>query len=394
MSRNRVCFVISPIGDPEADARGDAKDVLNNLIKPALTLIKEKTGLEFTATRSDQVAVVGEIVDHVVRRILSDDVIIAVLFNRNPNVYYELGIAHSAGRPVVLLKKKEEDRHFDISTHSMVEYSWQTLRDQRPPHERSEVRELAEAITSASQHSRDSLAFEKYDPLGRHFTDFRVLNKFADLKFDDYSSFFDVKRGFIGLMGVSLHYFTRADANWTLPTGETASFAALIQSKVVVDGCHVVLVMMDETNPALPQMLRGQGPGDLDAAEITAVRTEIEQSNRRWQNHIASVTELSRRTDGGTMRLVKVRRGLIYHRLSITDRAAIVTPYFFHIGTNSGGPAIVADARTALYDAVRRDFEYLVERNSIPAGARPRREHGVKVKAARSNRNRATGGQL
>jgi hypothetical protein len=67
MSQNGLCFVISPIGDAEADARGDAKDVMDNLIRPALTLVKEKTGLELTATRSDQNPVVGEIVDHVVR---------------------------------------------------------------------------------------------------------------------------------------------------------------------------------------------------------------------------------------------------------------------------------------------------------------------------------------
>jgi hypothetical protein len=60
----------------------------------------------------------------------------------------------------VLLKKKEEDRHFDISTHSMVEYSWQTLRDQRPPGERSEMQELADAIERASQQSRDPVAFK------------------------------------------------------------------------------------------------------------------------------------------------------------------------------------------------------------------------------------------
>lgn len=368
MSRTRVCFVISPIGDPEADARGEAKDVLDYLVNPALALIKDRTGLEFAATRSDQQAVVGEIIDHVLRRILYDDVVIAVLFNRNPNVYYELGIAHSAGRRVVLIKKKEENPPFDISTHSRVEYSWQTLRDPRPPHERAEVQALADAILNAGEQPRNPVAFEKYDPLGRHFTDFKVLDKFVDLKFSEYSSFFDVDRNLIGLMGISLHHFTRADANWTLPGGETVSFAAFLQSKVVVDGCNVVLAIMDPANPALPQMLGSPEPGELDPAELQAVRAEIEQSSRRWQNHIVNVMELSKKSGGGTMRLVKVRRGTIYHRLSITDRGALMTPYFFHVGTNSGGPAMLAKAATPLYGALRRDFEYLVARNSVPAG--------------------------
>ena len=87
------------IGDVDLSAPlapPDAKDVLDNLLNPALRPIKEKTEVEFAATRSDQVAVVGEIIDHVLRRILHDEVIIAVLFNRNPKIYYELGIAHSA----------------------------------------------------------------------------------------------------------------------------------------------------------------------------------------------------------------------------------------------------------------------------------------------------------
>jgi hypothetical protein len=39
MSRTRGCFVISPIGDAEADVCGDAKDVLDNLIGLALPLL-------------------------------------------------------------------------------------------------------------------------------------------------------------------------------------------------------------------------------------------------------------------------------------------------------------------------------------------------------------------
>ena len=53
---------------------------------------------------------VGEIVDNVIHRILQDDVVIAVLFNRNPNVYYELGIAHTAARPVDRRRNGERRR--------------------------------------------------------------------------------------------------------------------------------------------------------------------------------------------------------------------------------------------------------------------------------------------
>jgi hypothetical protein len=250
----------------------------------------------------------------------------------------------------------------------MVEYSWETLRELRQGHERPEVRVLADAIVSASQRSREPLSFDKYDPLGRQFTDFKVLSRFIDLRYDEWSSFFNVKRGLIGLMGISLHHFTGTESNWKLPNGEAVNFAAFIQSKVVIDGCNVVLVIMDETNPALPQMLRMEEPGEPDDGVIDTVRAEVVRSSKRWQRHIANVAEHCANTGGsGTLRLVKVRHGMIYHRLSITDHGAIVTPYFFHIGTNSGGPGLVVGASTAWYAALRRDFEYLVERNGIPS---------------------------
>jgi hypothetical protein len=376
MSRKKLCFVISPIGDEESDDRGRAEQVMEKLIKPALTVVREKVGIEFEATRSDQLAVVGDIVDDIVDRIIKDEVVIAVLFNRNPNVYYELGIAHSAARPVVLLKNKREAGPFDVTTHRMVEYSWKLLSD--PPDERSKVvQELADAIVEASRTSRHACAFKKLDPLGQFSADYRVLNKFKDLDYGEYTSFFDVKHGFIGLMGVSLHHFTRGNPDWVLSTGEHASFAAFMQSKVVVNGCHVTLVIMDENNPALLQMLHSERQRDVEPSELEAVRNEIGEATRRWHHHIANATEKAKEVgSGGSMRLVKVRRGMVYHRLSMTDHSAIATPYFFHIGRSSGGPAIVARADTSLYQAIRKDFQYLVERNAVPvdAGASPTAE--------------------
>src|ERR1700754_534197 len=367
MSRTGSCFVISPIGDADHDARGEAGDVIEFLVKPALTLVKDRTGVHLTATRSDQSPVVGEIVQDVIDRIIHDDVIIAVLFNSNPNAYYELGVAHSAGRRVVLLKKKEEKWHFDIRNHSMIEYTWRTLRDDGPDRA-AVVRELADAIERAILNPRDDKVFNKYDPLARHFLDLKILNKFAEeLNFEEYSRFFDVKAGMIGLMGISLHYFTRGDVNWTLSTGEKVNFPTFLQSKVLIDGCDVTLAIMDEANPALPQMLHRQG--DADTTVVEDVRNEIRVATARWEGHIANVAQQSKDGNGGTMRLVKVRRGMIYRRMSITDHGAIVTPYFFDIGTNGGGPAVRVKEGTSLYHALRADLKYLVEQNATTSVA-------------------------
>ena len=46
--------------------------------------------------------------------ILTSDFCIAVLHGFNPNVFYELAVAHSAGIPVVLLSEKGVDPPFDL----------------------------------------------------------------------------------------------------------------------------------------------------------------------------------------------------------------------------------------------------------------------------------------
>ena len=47
-------------------------------------------------------------------RILNDDLCIALLTGRNPNVYYELAIAQAASRPVIMLLQREETAPFDV----------------------------------------------------------------------------------------------------------------------------------------------------------------------------------------------------------------------------------------------------------------------------------------
>jgi hypothetical protein len=55
-------------------------------------------------------------------RILGDELCVVVLTGMNPNVLYELAIAHAAARPVVLLIQKGEEPPFDLKDHRYVEY--------------------------------------------------------------------------------------------------------------------------------------------------------------------------------------------------------------------------------------------------------------------------------
>lgn len=60
---------------------------------------------------------------HIVRHILSAGVIIANISNRNPNVFYELGLAHMIGKPTILICAKDQNVPFDILQRYVVFYS-------------------------------------------------------------------------------------------------------------------------------------------------------------------------------------------------------------------------------------------------------------------------------
>jgi hypothetical protein len=113
---NGQCFVISPIGDEGSDERQHADNVLQYIIQPAMQ------ACHLVAVRSDHIAMPGLISTEVYKRILRDDICVVVLTGMNPNVLYELAIAHAAARPVVLLIQKGEEPPFDLKDHRYVEY--------------------------------------------------------------------------------------------------------------------------------------------------------------------------------------------------------------------------------------------------------------------------------
>ncbi len=85
--------------------------------------------------RADDIFAAGVIVDQIKQRIRQADAVIAVCTGRNPNVFYELGIAESRHRPI-LVAQQRSDLPFDIQ-HFRVQFyggstrtdNWETLRE-------------------------------------------------------------------------------------------------------------------------------------------------------------------------------------------------------------------------------------------------------------------------
>jgi hypothetical protein len=72
----------------------------------------------------------GDIMNQVWRDIRRSDVIIADLTEQNPNVFYEMGLAHALGKAIIMIKQKDTvDVPFDVSNYKYCEYNLKELDD-------------------------------------------------------------------------------------------------------------------------------------------------------------------------------------------------------------------------------------------------------------------------
>ena len=105
-----TCFVMQPFAAPLGG-------YYEKVFKPAI----EKAGL--LPVRADaEIFGTGKIIDQVWRGINAAKVLVAELTSRNPNVFYELGLAHALRKPVVLVSSNEADVPFDLQHIRVIYY--------------------------------------------------------------------------------------------------------------------------------------------------------------------------------------------------------------------------------------------------------------------------------
>lgn len=105
-----TCFVMMPFAEPIGGYYA-------TVYEPAVI----KAGLK-SVRADDEIFATGKIMDQVWAGINAAKVLVAELTTRNPNVFYELGLAHALQKPVVLVSRTEQDVPFDLHHIRVIYY--------------------------------------------------------------------------------------------------------------------------------------------------------------------------------------------------------------------------------------------------------------------------------
>ena len=90
--------------------------------------------LDLKCSRADDIFDESELIQDVFSLIYRSAVVVCDFTGSNPNVYYEAGIAHTLGRPVVPLTQFDAHVTFDLKHHRFIRYlnNTQGLQELKP----------------------------------------------------------------------------------------------------------------------------------------------------------------------------------------------------------------------------------------------------------------------
>lgn len=325
-SNQKKCFVISPIGPDGSETRKHADTVFECIILPACSP-PDHSG-HYIAERGDHKAAPGKITDQIYEDILGSDLIIVVLTESNPNVYYELAIAQSAAKPVILLLEKGYDAPFDIKDQRIIYYDF----DPQQIYHGTYVKQLRAAITALeSRRGRSVVPFApELAPLGDPMH--AVYQRASDAEEDTIRLVRTAER-FIWMAGYSLK-------GWTM----NQDFVNALKGKVPELEYEFHTLLMSPDNPAMKPSMKSD-----DIYESASQSALVAQKS--WTRVHAGI-------EGGRSELRLSDAKSINYQMMITDKEALVIPYLTSRDTLRS-PYIYARSESFYYDALTEEYEFL-----------------------------------
>jgi CRP-like cAMP-binding protein len=124
---NRVFRTISTFGEPRQDLQYQCDIFMIMPFKPDLEPVFQNvrelaTQLNLSMVRGDDFFSHRTIMSEIWSVTHNAKLLICDCTNKNPNVFYELGIAHAVGKKVILITQNKEDVPFDIQQFRYIRY--------------------------------------------------------------------------------------------------------------------------------------------------------------------------------------------------------------------------------------------------------------------------------
>ena len=116
----KLCYVIMPFSKTKTCNEDEWTEIFDKIIKPAV----ERAKLGYQCLRSE--ATTGNIIKKVVNSLYHANVVIADLTDRNPNVFYELGVRHTLKGRTILIAQRRKDIPSDLHGYASHVYRWKT----------------------------------------------------------------------------------------------------------------------------------------------------------------------------------------------------------------------------------------------------------------------------
>lgn len=105
----KKCFFITPIGEKNSNEFKKLKAIVENVLNKVL----EKYDYELIIAH--EIHSMGSIGDQVFTNIIGADLVISNLSGWNANVMYETAVAHSFGKPTIMICESGTELPFDLN---------------------------------------------------------------------------------------------------------------------------------------------------------------------------------------------------------------------------------------------------------------------------------------
>ena len=109
-----------PIGDPNADR--DKYDLFVEIYEDIIVPSVKRSGKNLDCVRGDEIRETGNIVRDIISYLYDAELVIADLTGKNPNVFYELGVRQTFGKPTILISQTINDVPFDLRAYRTLIY--------------------------------------------------------------------------------------------------------------------------------------------------------------------------------------------------------------------------------------------------------------------------------